>query len=132
MAIERRDPGMILVLAFFTCGLYLIYWYYKMYEELEQLTGRTPTGMSFVADFLLTIVTCSLYGIWVDYKISLQLYEMQVQHRYPAPNDTSTAAILLDVAAFVTGFVTNYVSSALQQDQLNKLMQWRAMQPVVA
>ena len=29
---ERRDPAIVLVLSLVTCGLYLIYWYYKIYR----------------------------------------------------------------------------------------------------
>ena len=120
MPIERRDPGLILVLCVFTCGLYLIYWYLRMYEELSLLGGRTPTGNGFVLDLLLTIVTFSLYGMWVDYKISEQLNELQRARGIPGP-DTTMMALGLDVAAWITGFFCNYITSAIQQDQLNKL-----------
>jgi hypothetical protein len=72
-------------------------------------------------DFLLTIVTCTLYGMWVDYKISEQLNELQAQRGIPGP-DTMMLAIGLDVAAWITGFFCNYITSAVQQDQLNKLL----------
>jgi len=120
--IERRDPGIILVLSVFTCGFYLIYWYFVMYDELEYLTGETPTGNNFWVDFLLNIVTCSLYGVWVDYKMSQQLTEYERAQGLPMPGDSTNAVVMLDVAAYVTGFFTNYLSSAIQQDQLNKAM----------
>lgn len=122
MEVEHREPGIVLVLSVFTCGLYLMYWYYRMYEELTALTGETPTGMNYWVDFLLNILTCSLYGIWVDYKISLLLSEMQQRRGMRHAPDTAMAAVGLDIAAFITGFFTNFISSAIQQDQLNKLM----------
>jgi len=123
MGIERRDAGIVLVLGIFTCGFYYIYWYMKMYEELSQLSAsaRTPTGHSFWLDFLFVIVTCTLYGVYVDYLISEQLKEI-ARERGVTTNDTSTTVVLLDLAAWVTGFLTNYLSSSIQQDQLNKLV----------
>ncbi len=119
--IERRDPGMVLLISFVTCGLYLIYWYWKMYEELESLAGASPTGNSFVLDFMLVIVTCSLWGIWVDYKISMQLNELQNARGILAP-DSTTIAVGLDALAYISGFVCNYITSAIHQDQLNKVV----------
>lgn len=123
MTIERRDAGIVLVLGIFTCGFYYIYWYMKMYEELAQLSasGRTPTGHSFWLDFLLVILTCTLYGVYVDYLISEQLKEIAAE-RGLTTNDSSMTVVLLDLAAWITGFLTNYLSSSIQQDQLNKLV----------
>lgn len=120
--IERRDPGIVLLISFVTCGLYLIYWYWMMYEELEQLAGESPTGNSFALDLLLVIVTCSMWGIWVDYKISMQLNELQNARGILAP-DSTMIAVGLDALAYVSGFVCNYITSAIHQDQLNKIVQ---------
>ena len=120
MPIERRDAAMVLIFAFITCGLYLMFWYYKVYEELESLSGSTPTGNSYWLDFILNIITCTLFGVWVDYKISLQLNELQAGAGLPA-QDTTMLVVVLDIAAWVVGGFTNMVSSAIQQDQLNKV-----------
>ena len=128
MPIKPREPGLILVFSVISCGIYLIYWYYKIYEELELLNGSTPTGHSFILDFFLNIVTCGIYGIWVDYKISIVLKDMQVARNHPSPSDTGVLVVVLDIAAFFTGYMTNFISSAIQQDLLNKTMEadWQA------
>lgn len=132
MNIEKRDPGIVLVLALFTCGLYLIYWYYRMYEEFEQLTGETPTGNAFVLDFVLYVVSCTLFGVWVDYKISEKLNVMQRERGMVGATDSTMLAVVLDLGAYVTGMFTNYVTSAIQQDQLNKLVRHAAPAPAPA
>lgn len=132
MTIEKRDPGIVLVLALFTCGLYLIYWYRRMYEELEQLTGETPTGNDYWLDFVLYILSCSLFGIWVDYKISERLNVLQRQRGMTGATDSTTLSIVLDIAAYLTGMFTNYVTSAIQQDQLNKIVQHDMALPATA
>lgn len=119
--IEERTPALVLVLSIITCGIYLIYWYYKMYEELTILTDRTPTGNEFILDLVLAILTCGLWGIYVDYKISLQLAEAQ-QERGLGGGDMEALVIILDVAAYFTVFITYYISSAIQQDAMNKIV----------
>jgi len=120
---EKRDPGIVLVLSLFTCGFYLFYWYFRMYEELEELTGEPVTGTGYWLDLLFTVLSCSVYGIYVDYRISQMMHDFEVQRGLPAPGDTATIAVVCDGLAYVSGMFTNYVTSALQQDQLNKIMQ---------
>jgi hypothetical protein len=120
--IEQRSPALVLVLSIFTCGLYLLYWYAKMYEELELLTGEPPTHTGYWLDLLFVIVTCGLYGVWVDYKLSERMRDYEASLGTPHPRDTTTLAVVLDVTAYITGFVTNFVSSAIHQDQFNKLL----------
>ncbi len=132
MHIEKRDPGIVLVLALFTCGFYLVYWYLRMYEEIEQLVGETPTGNNFWLDFVLYIVSCGLFGIWVDYKISERLNVLQQQRGMTGATDSTTLAVVLDIAAYLTGMFTNYVTSAIQQDQLNKIVQQDVAKPQLA
>ena len=119
--IETRSPALVLVLSVVTCGLFLIYWYYKMYEDLKQLTGSTPTGNDYILDFILAVLTCGIWGIYVDYKISVQIGELQ-QKNGLSKSDLESLVIILDIAAYITVFITYYISSAIQQDALNKVM----------
>jgi Domain of unknown function (DUF4234) len=121
LRVKDTSPALVLILSIVTCGLYLIYWYYSVYSDLNQLDGRTPTGNAYFIDFLLMIVTCGIWGIYVDYRISQQLNELQEKAGLAA-NDTTALVIILDVAAYVTIAFTYMISSAIQQDQLNKVM----------
>lgn len=117
---ENRSPGLVLLLGLITLGLYMIYWYYKVYDEMKRVTGSTPTGNDYVLDFILFLLTCALWGIYVDYRISRQLEELLAASGQPA-QDTGTLVVVLDVAAYLTAWLTNFVSSAIQQDIMNKL-----------
>jgi len=44
-------------------------------------------------------------------------------HGLGPAQDTSIITIILDVASYFTAFVTNFVTSAIQQDQLNRLVE---------
>ena len=116
----ETHPAMVFLLGIITFGLYIIYWYYSRYRQLEALSGRTPTGNSFLFDFLLMIVTCSLWHVYMDYRISMQCNDLQREYGLPE-NDTSTLTVVLDVAGYLTGLV----STAIHQDQINKIVRAR-------
>ncbi len=113
----------MLVLSIVTLGIYLPFWYHGVYEDLKTLDGRTPTGHGFWLDFLFVILTFAIYGIWVDYQISQQIAQFEERNGFGPVQDTSIVAIILDVASYFTAFFTNVVTSAIQQDQLNRVVE---------
>ena len=119
--ITRREPALVLILSIVTLGFYLPFWYHGIYEDLARLDGRTPTGHGFWLDFLFVIVTFAIYGIWVDYQISQQIAEIEERNGLGPVQDTSIIAVILDAASYFTAFFTNFVTSAIHQDQLNRL-----------
>jgi hypothetical protein len=126
--IQRREPGLVLVLSIITFGIYLPFWYHGIYEDLKTLDGRTPTGHGFWLDFLFVILTFAIYGIWVDYQISQQIAEFEERNDLGPVQDTSIIAVILDVASYFTAFFTNFVTSAIQQDQINRVVEKLEMQ----
>ena len=90
--IQRREPALVLVLSIITFGIYLPFWYHGIYEDLEALTERTPTGHGFWLDFLFVILTFAIYGIWVDYQISQQIAEFEERNGLGPVQDTSIIA----------------------------------------
>jgi len=121
--IQRREPALVLVLSIVTFGIYLPFWYHGIYEDLQALDGRTPTGHGFWLDFLFVILTFAIYGIWVDYQISLQIAQFEERNGLGPVQDTSVITIILDVASYFTAFFTNFVTSAIQQDQINRVVE---------
>lgn len=119
--IQRREPALVLVLSIITLGLYLPFWYHGIYGDFRRLEARTPTGHGFWVDFFFVIITFGIYGIWVDYQISQRIAEFEERNNLGPVEDTTIIAVILDVAGYVTGFFTNVVTSAIQQDQLNRL-----------
>jgi hypothetical protein len=114
---------LVLVFSIITFGIYLPFWYHGIYEDLQTLDGRTPTGHGFWLDFLFVLITFAIYGIWVDYQISRQITEFEDRNGLGPAQDTSVIAIILDVASYFTAFVTNFVTSAIQQDQINRVVE---------
>jgi len=116
--LEYRNPGLVLIFAILTCGIYLIYWYYRVYQEIQWLTGKTPTGYDFILDLVIMIITCGIWAIYVDYMISVRLKE--VNAGLGRVSDTTILVLILDAAAYFN-LLTFAISSAIQQDELNKL-----------
>ena len=120
--IEKREPVVVLLLSLITCGIYLIFWYSKTYDELADITGKTPTGNEFITDLLLVIVTCGVWGIYVDYQIGLQLEDMQRERGMPT-SDIKTIAIVLDIAQYIAGF-TGIITNVILTDYFNKIIEF--------
>ena len=103
-----------------TCGFYLIYWYFKTLGEMAD-AGHSSTGNAPILDFLIAVVTCGIYGIFVDYRISKAIVELQQDAALPI-NDTAVLVVLLDI------FGLSVITSAIHQNELNKL--WSSGGPV--
>lgn len=119
---------MVLLLTVVTCGLYLVYWYYCFYRDLYSITGRTPTGLPFFVDFLIAIFTAGLWGAYVDYCISRELQRICQANGIDLP-DSTILVLALDVVSIFTAHLLFIVTSAIQQDEWNKMLQARAGQP---
>lgn len=121
MVLEKRSVAWVIILSLITCGFYLLYWYYKVYEELRFFTGSTPTGNDYGLDLLLVIVTCGVWGVYVDYKIALLIFAYQKDKGIFA-SDTSMVTVILDVVGYISGYFTGIVSSAIHQDLINGMI----------
>ena len=117
----ERSPVAVLLLSVVTCGLYLIYWYWNLYEDFYSLMGQTPTGNEFALDLILALLTLGIWGIYMDYRISIALNALQEERNMPV-RQTEIPVLILDLAAYVTFFLAFFLSSALQQDVLNRIL----------
>lgn len=128
MRYEERSPVMVLLLTLVTCGLYLVYWYYCFYRDIYSITGRTPTGLPFFVDIIIAVFTAGLWGAYVDYGISRELQRIRQANDIDLP-DSTVLVLALDVVSIFTAHLLFIVTSAIQQDEWNKMLQARAGQP---
>ena len=66
--IKQRNIGICILLSIVTCGIYGLYWFVVLTDDINQESGETDAtsgGMSL----LLTIVTCNIYGWFWAYKM---------------------------------------------------------------
>ncbi len=119
--IEKRSPVLVVVLMLITCGIYSIFWYYQIYKELQSFTNSTPTKNSYWLDLFLAIFTCGLWGFYVDYKISKQLHEIRKKYNLSG-DDSSNIVLILDIGSLFTFYFLFAITSAIQQDEWNQIL----------
>ena len=112
--VEKRSVATAIILSIITCGIYGIYWYIKLNDEINTVNGDlndTSGGMVF----LFSIITCGIYMFYWMYKMGDKLDQISVKKGMP----TQSRGILYIV---LTIFGLSIVSYALMQDSLNKFI----------
>ena len=62
----NRSIVVSIILSIVTCGIYGIYWFVKLNDELNAAAGKQNATSGGVA-VLLTLVTCGIYGFYWAY-----------------------------------------------------------------
>ncbi|MCR5788721.1 MAG: DUF4234 domain-containing protein [Lachnospiraceae bacterium] len=104
----NRNIAVCIILSMVTCGIYSIYWFVKLNDEINSLSGQE--GKSGVMVILLTLVTCGVYGIIWYYQMGKKVDIIKGQP------DGSTHIIFLVLGLCGLGIV----DYAMMQDTINK------------
>ena len=107
--IVPRNIVVAVILSFVTCGIYQIYWFIKMNDEVNTLASE-PDAPSGIMAFLFTLITCGIYGFFWSYKMGERC------DRIKGSVGGSSAILYLILAILGLGIV-NY---CLIQDTINK------------
>ena len=62
----NRNIVVCIILSIVTCGIYGMYWMYKINEEMNAIAGNSDYTSGVVV-IILTLVTCGIYG-WFWWK----------------------------------------------------------------
>lgn len=92
---QKREPGMVILFTFLTCGIYGIWWLVTYAGEVKGALGRHDLNPGM--DLLIGIVTC---GIWstISFWYKYPKLIMELQRRVGLPvNDMSTTTLLLGI-----------------------------------
>ena len=112
MDVKRREIAPAIIFSIITCGIYGIYWFIKLNDEINYLANEpdaTSGGMAFV----FSLISCGIYGIYWMYKMGEKLDGVAVSQGRPAQ---SRGILYLILSIFGLGIV----SYALMQDSINK------------
>lgn len=112
--VEKRGVATAIILTIITCGIYGIYWFVKLNDEVNQLDGDT-TASSGIVVFLLTLITCGIYGLYWLYKMGTKIDKME-QDAGAASQSRGIVYLILGIFGF------SIVSYALMQDSINKML----------
>lgn len=110
--IQKRNVGISILLSLVTCGIYSIYWFIKLTDEANYLSGEMSTSGGLA--FLFSLVTCGIYSIFWAYNIGKKMMEAQ-RKAGMIPNDNSILYIILSVLGL------QIVVFAIVQSDINNL-----------
>jgi hypothetical protein len=110
--VQQRSIALAIILSVITCGIYGIYWFIAMTNDVGRLSGDPSfTGGKH---FLLTLVTCGIWSFIWSYQVGKQVAEAQRQ-RGVMVSDNSVLYLILSIVGL------GVVTYALVQSDVNKL-----------
>lgn len=112
---EKRNIGLAIVFTMITCGIYGLYWLYKMTEEVHCLVGRRTTASGGMV-ILYTLLSCGIYSFYWMYKMGETMTEAKMMRGMHA--DQNSALLYIILAIFALGIV----SEALLQSSINDVI----------
>ena len=94
MKLNERNIGLAILFTIITCGIYGIYWFICLVNDVKTVTGdeSLPTGGMA---FLLSIITCGIYEFYLFYKMGKSLYDNKVTN-----DDNSIIYLVLPLFGF--------------------------------
>ena len=107
--IAPRNIAVSIILSLVTCGLYSIYWFIKMNDEVNALANDTTAPSGGIA-FLLSLITCGIYGMFWSYKMGEKCDKIK-------NINGGNSAVLYLILTFVGLGIVTY---CLIQDSINK------------
>lgn len=110
----KRNIVVSILLSLVTCGIYEIYWWIKLNDEVNRLSNH-PNDTSGGIAFLLTVVTCGIYGWYWNYKMGSKCDELGTQR-----GDSTQYFPILFLVLGILGF--EIVNLCLMQDTINKAL----------
>lgn len=110
--LENRNIAFCIVLSLVTCGIYGLYWLYKIIEDLNA-ASKDPAPTSGGMAILLMLITCNIYGWFWLYRAGQQMNQAKQQRNLPPDPNASIIYLVLAI------FGLNIVSYAIIQNDLN-------------
>lgn len=110
--IKERNIAVCIILTIVTCGIYGIYWFICLTDEVNTVsyTEGTSGGMAF----LFSLITCGIYSIYWMFK---QGEKIDAAKNSRGVDSSNSGIVYLLLAIFGFGII----SYALMQNELNKL-----------
>ncbi len=107
----NRNIVLCIIFCFITCGIYGIYWFFKLNDEINSLAGE-PDATSGIVVFLLGIVTCGIYLWYWLYQMGTRVDRIK-QNRGAASESSHILFLVLGICGL------SIVDYALMQSEIN-------------
>ena len=106
--ITQRNVALCIIFSIITCGIYGLYWLYKLNNEINELAGE-PNATSGGLVIVFTVITCGIYGWYWNYKMGERVDKIK-------KTGSGSNKILFIVLALFGLCIVNY---AIMQDTIN-------------
>lgn len=73
---KNRNIALAIVFSIITCGIYGIYWFVVLTNDMNSLSTSDGFETSGGMALLFTIITCGIYGFYWSYKMGAKLNEI--------------------------------------------------------
>lgn len=107
-----RNPALVLIFSFLTCGIYFLYWLYVTADDLRNYLNDASINPGI--DLLISII-CAPYLIYWMYKYGNLLTNAQMQAGINPPEDNAILYLILSI------FGLSIVSALIMQNGLNRV-----------
>ena len=109
--VPNRNIAYAVIFTFLTCGIYGIYWFIMITDEVNSISDeKTASG---ALSFVFCLLTCGIYFIYWNYQMGKKLYSIGLKYHRPI-EDNSIVYLLLSI------FGLSIVSNCLIQNDLNQ------------
>ena len=112
--IGHRSIALCIILTIVTCGLYGIYWFISMVNDLNAASDH-PSDTSGGMVFLLSLITCNIYNLFWMYKAGEKVAYIKQKNSGIQESNSGIVYLLLSIFGF------GIVAWALIQSELNKV-----------
>lgn len=109
---KPRSIVKAIIFSFLTCGIYTIFWFINLTNDINKASGRTGDTSGGIA-YLLSLVTCGIYTYFWAYKLG--------EKRDIIANEKNGYSNILYLVLCILGF--GIVVYGLAQDTLNKAIE---------
>lgn len=110
--VTQRNVGLAVIFTLITCGLYGIYWFITLTNDVGKLSG--DYNFTGGKHFLLVLVTCGIWSFIWSYQVGKQISEAQ-RMRGMIVADNSVLYLILNFLGL------NIVVHALVQLDVNRM-----------
>lgn len=109
----QRNIGLSILFTFITFGIYGIYWFYKLTEETNSLSGDDTISPGLA--ILFSIITCGIYTLYWCYKMGQLIGVAREKHGY-SKSDESILYLILSILGL------DIVVYAIMQSHINDMV----------
>jgi hypothetical protein len=112
MFIEKRSLPLAIIFAVITCGIYMIYWEYRILDSLYRVNNMPSSAGT---DVLLSILTCGIYGLYMLYRAGKMESSAMAMYNFPE-KDEGALYVILGI------FSMGIVSFCILQSNINTML----------